>query len=60
MGACIVKVLEDPFWKFYIYIVDITMQLPFQMIGWGVQDVGVPLKLFGIVPIAILVFVREW
>ena len=34
------------------------MQLPFQMVGWGARDVGVFLKLFGFVPIAILVFVR--
>ena len=54
------KVLRDHFWKFYIYIVDLTMQLPFQMVGWGVQDVGVFLKLIGIVLIAILVFVLEW
>ena len=44
------KVLEDHFWKFYIYIVDITLQLLFQMVGWGAQNVGVFLNLFGIVP----------
>ena len=54
------QVLGDFFWEFYIYIVDITMQLPFQMVGWGALELWVSLVLFGIVPIAILVFVREW
>ena len=54
------QVLRNFFWEFCIYIVDITTQLPFQMVGWGAQDVGFFPRVFGIVPIAILAFVWEW
>ena len=54
------QVLRSLFWEFCIYIVGITMQLPFQMVGWEAQDAGVLPRLFGIVPIVILAFVREW
>ena len=60
-GSVCCENFRGSLWKFYIHIVDITMQLPFQMVGggWGSRCWGF-VRLLGIVLIAILVFVREW